>query len=75
MNDNGYWSRSLRAKITRRRTLALSGGAVLAASFLAACGGGKNESGGSTGSSGLVTQPVDTTNQAKGGGVFKADFK
>ncbi|HEX5371081.1 MAG TPA: ABC transporter substrate-binding protein [Dehalococcoidia bacterium] len=54
MND--YWGRTLTRRISRRRTLAASGGMALGAAFLAACGGSDNNSsssgnGGASGSS------------------------
>jgi peptide/nickel transport system substrate-binding protein len=55
--------------------LALTGGATAASALLAACGGGSKSDSGSNGStkdsSGLVTQPEDTTKQAKRGGSIK----
>ena len=67
-----YWTRITQQRISRRRALATTGASAAAAAFLAACGGG--DSGGSeTGgdATGLVTKPVDTTNQAKRGGTIK----
>src|SRR5439155_12460023 len=61
---------------SRRRALAFTGGAVTSAALLAACGGG-GKSGKPEASSkvkdasGLLSQPVDTTKQAKRGGVMK----
>ena len=56
--------------------MVVAGGFGLGAAFLAACGGDDGENGqkGSTGAkdaSGLLTEPVDTTKQAKRGGVLK----
>lgn len=81
-----YWQNALKQRIGRRRALAALGGSAAAAAFLAACGGDDDSSStgagtGSTGSStgagtgsdrsGLVSQPVDTTSQAKRGGTLK----
>ena len=37
--ESSYWSTVATRRVTRRRTLALTGGAALGAAFLAACGG------------------------------------
>ena len=69
---SGYWSRALTKRLNRRRTLAATGSAIGAAAFLAACGGGDDgSSGGIKDSSGLITEPEDTSKTAKRGGVFK----
>ena len=66
----GYWSELLKQRVSRRRVLAASGMAAGGIGLLAACGGsdGGNEQGDS---SGLITQPVDTTKQARRDGVLK----
>jgi hypothetical protein len=53
--------------------LATAGAGVAAAAFLAACGGSGNDSDGGAKAS-LVTNAVDTTKQAKRGGVSKWYF-
>jgi peptide/nickel transport system substrate-binding protein len=70
--EQNYWSGLLERRVGRRRALVASGAMGTAAAILAACGSGK--SGGSgTGESknSLVTDPVDTTKQAKRGGIIK----
>src|SRR5688500_10960710 len=66
-----YWTETLYRRISRRRALAATGTAAAAAALLAACGGGSGDSAPTGESSGLITQPVDTTNQAKRGGTMK----
>jgi len=69
----GYWARTLAARINRRRALTASGGIGLGAVLLAACGGGEGDGGGtaSKDTSGLVSEIEDTSKAAKQGGVFK----
>ena len=67
MDTGSYWSSVFRARQSRRRTLAL-GGAATALAFLASCGG--DDAGGQGKNSGFVTQPVDTSKQARRGGVM-----
>ena len=73
--DSRYWTRTLERRISRRRVLATSGATAFTAAFLAACGGSDDGDGGSTGAgkevSSLVTQPEDTTRQAKRGGTLR----
>ncbi len=71
---SGYWERATRERLSRRRALggALGLGAGVAALSLVGCGGGGGEER-PGGSSGLVSQPEDTSSRAKVGGVFK-DF-
>jgi peptide/nickel transport system substrate-binding protein len=70
--QQGYWANISGHKLPRRRALAFSGGAALGAALLAACGSSGAKSGSSkAGSSGLVTQPIDTFKQAKRGGTLK----
>ena len=67
-----YWTRSLSQRLSRRRALLVSGAGAMSAALLAACGSGSSNSRATTGaSSSLVVQPVDTTKQAKRGGVLK----
>src|ERR1700730_9576792 len=66
-----YWSKFVNQRQSRRRVLAMTGGAT-AAALLAACSGGKSSGGGSSADqTSLVAQPVDTTKQAKRGGLMK----
>jgi peptide/nickel transport system substrate-binding protein len=70
--NNSYWSRLTSERIRRRRVLATSGGMALGAAFLAACGGGSsnNGSGGTQASNSVISQPVDTSKDAKRGGTI-----
>ena len=63
----GYWSRTLAARLTRRRALAAVAGGAVASALLSACGG---DSPAGEQSSALA-RPQDTTNRAKKGGVLK----
>ncbi len=63
-----YWATLATRRVSRRRVIAGSSAALLGASFLAACGGQSNNKGGVA--SGLVTKLVDTTSQAKSGGIL-----
>jgi peptide/nickel transport system substrate-binding protein len=70
----GYWSNILKQRASRRRALALSAGALSAAAVLAACGSdsGSNGLGDASGdTSGLLTNPNDSTKEAKRGGTHK----
>ena len=70
--QGGYWTQARSARIGRRRFVAMSGALGAAGFLLAACGsGGGNKTTGGAGASGLVTKAVDTTKQAKRGGVLK----
>ncbi len=73
--QSNYWSGVLATRVTRRRGMAFTGGATLSAAFLAACGGGSSSNsssgGGSKDQSGIVTKPVDTSKDAKRGGILK----
>jgi peptide/nickel transport system substrate-binding protein len=68
--QQSYWSAISSHRLHRRRALTLTGGAALGAGLLTACGGG--ESGGESNKSGLVVKPVETTKQAKRGGILKS---
>src|SRR5262249_18554351 len=72
---DSYWGRALEHKMSRRRALAGTAGAATAAAILAACGSSsKSSSGGSspaTDKNNLISTPIDTTKQAKRGGVIK----
>src|SRR3954469_7304896 len=73
--EQPYWSSFLNNRIGRRRAMAATGAGALGAAFLAACGGSDSGGGGSGGglkeSNSLVLTPVDTSKQAKKGGVLK----
>ncbi len=62
-----YWGKLLARRASRRRIVAGSAATVLGASLLAACGGQTDK----RAASGLITEGVDTTKQAKPGGVLK----
>ena len=68
-----YWQKLTNRTISRRRAIAATGGAALGAAFLAACGG--SDSGSGSGekkdASSNLYKPVDTSAQAKPGGVVK----
>lgn len=70
MAESSYWNRFRRGRVSRRRALMVAGGSVTAAALLAACGQGEG-GGGFRDSSGLLHEPVETTSQAKSGGVLK----
>jgi ABC-type transport system substrate-binding protein len=76
VNDNSYWTRLTKARLSRRRAIggAAAIGAGAAAMGIVGCGGGGGgggSGGGGSSSSGIVATPKDTTAQAKPGGVFK----
>jgi peptide/nickel transport system substrate-binding protein len=72
-----YWHDTLSRRLSRRRAIVVAGGSTAGAAFLAACGGG-SDSGGEAkttkDSSGLLVQPVDTSKQAKRGGILKRNL-
>jgi peptide/nickel transport system substrate-binding protein len=68
MQIDNYWSKLSSRRIGRRRGLAVTGGAAAAAAVLSACGGSSGED---EDQSGLLSQPTDTTKQAKRGGVMR----
>jgi ABC-type transport system substrate-binding protein len=68
MRGHDYWSGILQQRLSRRRGLAIAGGAAIGTGLLTACGDGKKDNGEA---SGLLTRPVDTTKQAKRGRVLK----
>jgi len=70
MQSNSYWSRVLRQRMTRRRTLAVTGGLTAAAASLALIGCGGNDEA-PLDSSGLVYKPASSTKRAKPGGTLK----
>jgi peptide/nickel transport system substrate-binding protein len=69
--EKSYWSATLNRRIRRRRALGMAGGAAAAAALLAACGGGDSGDGDGGGAGGIVSEPEDTTSQAKRGGIMK----
>ena len=71
---SSYWDSFTRARQSRRRVLTAAGGIGLGAVALSliGCGGGGEQSG-PVDRSGFLSQPVNTTNQAKAGGTLK-DF-
>src|SRR5437879_3147238 len=67
-----YWTKALQGRLARRRAIALTAGTATAAAILAACGGGGGKSSGGGGpESGVATKPVDSSAQARRGGVLK----
>src|SRR5438067_173341 len=67
-----YWSQVSSERITRRRALVVSAASAAVAGLLAACSGTNSKSSSTPGgSNSLVAQPVDTTKQAKRGGLIK----
>jgi peptide/nickel transport system substrate-binding protein len=70
--NGSYWSKLSMERLGRRRFLIASGVAATGAGLLVACGSSNSKSGSSSGSStNIITQPVDTTKQAKRGGIIK----
>src|SRR5437588_3328928 len=69
MNTGHYWT-PLARTLSRRRALAVSGAGATAA-LLAACGGSKGSARKeSPKGSSLLTERVDTSKQAKRGGIY-----
>jgi ABC-type transport system substrate-binding protein len=69
--SKNYWTKTLAARIGRRRLLRTAGAGAAAAAFLAACGGDDNGgSGEPKDASGLLAKVEDTTKDAKPGGVW-----
>src|SRR5688572_19654380 len=71
---NSYWSKVLQGRIQRRRVITATAALAGSAAFLAACGsddsGDSTNTGGSTGSGGLVADITDTSSKAKRGGTY-----
>jgi peptide/nickel transport system substrate-binding protein len=67
--SQGYWSRVLSGRTSRRRAIAATGASALGAAFLAACGGGNDTE--SKAKNTLVTEAEDTFKEAKRGGTIK----
>ncbi len=69
----GYWTRVAQGRLSRRRALAVSGGALAGSALLAACG--SDDGGGGEGSQGLIAKPVYIgPDKATRGGVLKDHF-
>jgi peptide/nickel transport system substrate-binding protein len=76
VSNRSYWQRFTNARTNRRKALASAGAVGLGAVALAAvgCGGGEeggDGDGGAPDASGLLGERVDTTKDAKPGGVFQ----
>jgi hypothetical protein len=67
---NNYWQGAQEQRVARRRVLAAGGAGAAALAFLAACGG-DSSSGTPSDANSLVSKPVDTSKQARRGGVSK----
>ena len=72
MTEDNYWRGIARSRLTRRRTLTATASLGLGGAALSLLGCGSDGDGGSS-QSDLVAKPVDSTDQAKSGGVLK-DF-
>ncbi|HXH21636.1 MAG TPA: ABC transporter substrate-binding protein [Dehalococcoidia bacterium] len=72
MSENGYWSRVMLSRLSRRRAIAGAAtvGAGAAALSVIGCGGG-GDGGGGGGGQATTDKPQDTTAQAKAGGVYR----
>src|SRR5712691_4013091 len=68
---SSVWDQILRRQLTRRRTLAGAGTTTVAAALLTACGGGSTSGGSAADKTSLVSPSLDTSRQAKRGGVTK----
>src|SRR6266550_739194 len=69
--ETSYWDTLTSARTSRRRALEAARASTAAAVLLAACGGGQGKAGEGKDKSTLVTPFVDTTKQAKRGGILK----
>jgi ABC-type transport system substrate-binding protein len=75
--EKSYWSNIVGHRLSRRRALSVAAGTAATAALLAACGSsGGSATGPSKGGdkSGLIASPVDSTAQAKPGGILKDYF-
>jgi peptide/nickel transport system substrate-binding protein len=68
---NSYWTRFGGRRLTRRRAIAVAGGATAGAFLAAACGG---DDGSETDTSSLVAKAQDSTSEARRGGIVKASI-
>jgi len=69
--EASYWSRFLKQRVGRRRSLAAAGSLAGGSLLLAACGGGESGGEEKQGGSSLLATPADTSKQAKRGGTVK----
>src|SRR5436190_190513 len=67
-----YWTELSARRLGRRRALGATAGAALATAVLAACGSSGSSSSSSKTANSLVTQPEDSSKQAKRGGILKS---
>jgi len=74
--ERSYWNKVLDSRLSRRRAIAATGALGGAAAFLAACGGGDEDSPSNSGASGpkdtsgLLASITDETKNAKKGGTY-----
>ena len=69
--DSNYWAQVMKARVSRRRGMALVTGASAGAALLAACSGDDEKDQGGTGSgSGLLAELEDSTKSAQRGGTL-----
>ena len=69
MTVGNYRGHAGRQRLSRRRALAAAAGLSAGGALLAACGGGSDETAGDKSS--LISEPADTTKQARKGGTMK----
>src|SRR5437870_1456348 len=65
-----YWQSYLSNRLSRRRALTVAAAGVGSAAFLAACGGGSDNKGGTGKATSLVTEVSDSTAKATAGGTW-----
>jgi len=63
-----YWATLGSHRVSRRRAISIAGGAAAGAALLVACGGSDTGGKPAKSASGLLTQPIDESKQAKRGG-------